>query len=160
MPMTILTKRIYLIILAGFAGGLSEIFWVGIYSAVTHVSGLEISRQITATIIPVWAGLSIAPVLGVVIHLALSIVLAFFCCQIFIEPLTRRFGLAVIMPGSMVVLAGVWLINFHVLLPVISPVFITLQPFLVTLASKMFFGLAMGAVLTHGFVDAANQSVL
>jgi hypothetical protein len=145
--------------LAGLSGGLSEIFWIGIYSAVTHVSGLEISRQITATIIPAWTNISFAPMLGVVIHLVLSIVLAFFCCQVFIEPLGRRFGLAVVMPGSVVILAGVWLINFLVLLPVINPAFTTLLPFLVTLASKMLFGLVMGAIVTRGFVDTANQSV-
>ena len=132
--MNIFKNRFHLFILAGLAGGLAEIFWIVMYSAVTHTGGIEVSRQITTAVIPAWAEISIAPMLGVVIHLALSIVLAFFCCQIFIEPLTRRFGLAVIMPGSMVVLAGVWLINFHVLLPVISPVFITLLPFLVTLA--------------------------
>jgi hypothetical protein len=159
MPMTLLTKRFYLIMLAGLAGGVSEIFWIGIYSAVTHVSGLEISRQITATIIPAWTNLSIAPMLGVVFHLALSIVLAYCCYQVLIEPVCRRFGLVVIMPGSVVVLAGVWLINFLVLLPVINPAFTTLLPFLVTLASKMLFGLVMGAVLTHGFVDTANHSV-
>ena len=156
--MTILTKKFYLILIAGLAGGLSEIFWIGIYSAMTHTGGLEISHQITATLIPAWAGLSIAPLLGVVIHLALSVVLAFLCCTVFIGPLVRRFGHAGILPGSMVVLAGVWVINFLVILPVINPAFVTLLPFLVTLASKLLFGWVMGAVLTQGYVNTANRS--
>lgn len=155
--MTISKKRFYLISLAGLAGGLSEIVWIGMYSTATHSGGLEISRQITAALVPAWAELSIAPLLGVIIHLVLSIVLAFSICQIIIEPLVRRFGMAVIMPGSMVVLAGVWQINFNVLLPYFSPAFITLLPLLVTLTSKLLFGLAMGAVLTHGWVDTSKQ---
>ena len=152
--MTILTKRFYLILIAGLAGGLSEIFWIGMYSAITHTGGLEISRQITATLIPVWAGLSIAPLLGVVIHLALSVALAFLCCTVFIEPLGRRFGHAGILPGSMAVLAGVWVINFLVILPVINPAFVTLLPFLVTLASKMLFGWTMGSVISRGLKNS------
>jgi len=144
--------------LAGLAGGLAEIFWIGLYSAATHTGGFEVSRQITAAVIPACADLSIAPMLGVVIHLVLSVVLAFLCCKVFIGPVIRRLGPALILPGSMVVLAGVWVINFLVILPVINPAFITLLPFLVTLASKMLFGWAMGAVLTHGFVDTASQS--
>jgi len=143
--------------IAGLTAGLAEIFWIGMYSAVTHTGGLEISRQITAAVIPAWADLSIAPVLGVVVHLALSVLLAFLCCTIFIEPLARRFGHAGILFSSIVVLFGVWLINFFVILPVINPAFVTLLPFLVTFASKLLFGLTMDAVLTHGFGDTANR---
>lgn len=154
--MTILTKKFYLILIAGLAGGLSEIFWIGIYSAMTHTGGLEISRQITATLIPAWAGLSIAPLLGVVIHLALSVVLAFLCCIVFIEPLVRRLGHAGILPGSIVVLAGIWAINFLVILPVINPAFVTLLPFLVTLASKLLFGWTMGSVVSRGLKNSVT----
>ena len=154
--MTIFTKRFYLITLAGLAGGLSEIFWVGMYSAVTHSSGLEVTRQITASLIPAWTELSIAPVLGITIHLALSVMLAFLCCMFFIEPLARRFGRAWILPVSLAVLAGIWAINFLVVLPVINPAFVTLLPFLVTLASKMLFGWSMGTILTKGYADTAN----
>lgn len=147
--MIILNKRFYLIMIAGLTAGLAEIFWIGMYSAVTHTGGWEISRQITASVIPAWEELWIAPILGVVIHLVLSVLLAILCCNIFIEPLARRFGRMVILPGSMVVLAGVWAINFLVILPVINPAFVTLLPFLVTLASKMLFGLTMGGVISR-----------
>ena len=144
--------------LAGLAGGLAEILWISMYSAATHAAGWEISRQITASVIPALAGSAIAPVLGVVMHLVLSIILAFLCCKVFIDPVARRLGQAVILPASMVVLGGVWVINFLVILPVINPAFVTLLPFLVTLASKLLFGWTMGAVLTQGFGDTANQS--
>ena len=156
--MTNLNKRFSLIMLAGMAGGLAEIFWIGIYSAVTQTGGFEVSRQITATVMPAWTESAIAPMLGVGIHLVLSVVLAFLCCTVFIEPAARRFGQAGILSASIIVLAGVWLINFFVILPVINPAFVTLLPFLVTLASKMLFGWTMGAVLTQGFVVTANQA--
>ena len=142
---------------AGLAGGLAEIIWIVMYSAVTHTGGFEVSRQITAAVIPAWAELSIAPVLGVVIHLVLSVMLALLCCTVFIEPAARRFGHAGILVGSVVVLADIWLINFLVILPVINPAFVTLLPFLVTLTSKLLFGLTMGAVFTHGCRDTASR---
>jgi hypothetical protein len=148
--MQIATRKLYLILLAGLAGGLAEIFWIGIYSTVTHAGGLEISRQITASMLPAWSESSIAPILGMCIHLALSVVLAFLSCRLLMEPAMRRFGQAVVLPSCMAVLAGVWAINFLVILPVINPAFVTLLPFLVTFASKQLFGLAMGAVLLKG----------
>ena len=156
--MTILNKRFYLIMIAGLAGGLSEIFWIGIYSAMTHTGGLEISRMITATVVPALADLSLAPLLGVVIHLVLSVLLAFLCYTVFIEPASRRFGPTLILPGSMIVLAGVWAINFLVILPVINPAFVTLLPFLVTLLSKMLFGWAMGSVISRDLRNSMTGS--
>ena len=156
--MAILTKRFYLIMFAGLAGGLSEIFWIGMYSAMTLTGGIEICRRITAAVIPAWAELSIAPLLGVVIHLVLSVLLAFFFCAVFVEPVTRKFGHSVILPGSIIILACIWMLNFFVILPVINPAFVSLLPFLITLASKMLFGWAMGAVLTQGFVETANRA--
>ena len=137
--------------IAGLAGGLAEIFWIGVYSAATHAGGLEVSRQITATVIPAWAESAIAPVLGVVIHLMLSVVLALLCCKVFIAPWAECIGPTLILPGSMVVLAVVWALNFLIILPVINPAFVTLLPFPVTLASKMLFGWTMGTVLNLGY---------
>lgn len=157
--MNIFTKKLYLVTLAGLAGGLSEIFWIGMYSTVTNSSGLEVARQITASLVPAWADLSIAPVLGITIHLALSVMLAFLCCTALIEPLFRHLGRAWILHGSMALLACVWAINFFIILPVINPAFVTLLPFLVTLASKMLFGWTMGSVLAKGYGDTASHSV-
>jgi len=158
--MSVLTKSINLIMLAGLAGGLSEILCIGVYSAVTHSGGFEIARQITASVLPTWADLSIARLSGVVIHLALSVVLAFLCCTVCIEPVARRFGHAGILLSSMVVLVCVWGINFLVILPVINPAFVTLLPFLVTLLSKMLFGLTMGSVFSLGLRNSMPGSFL
>ena len=149
--MTYFNARFILIMLAGLAGGLAEIFWIVMYSAVTHTGGFEISRQITAAVLPVLADSPIAPTLGVVIHLVLSVFLAFLCCTVFMEPVARRFGHAGILLASLVVLAGIWAVNFLVILPILNPAFVTLLPFLVTLASKLLFGGTMGTVLNLGY---------
>jgi hypothetical protein len=46
------------------------------------------------------------------------------------------------MTGS---LAAVWAINFFIVLPVISPGFVHLLPYAITLASKLAFGVAAAA---------------
>jgi hypothetical protein len=45
-------------------------------------------------------------------------------------------------PFMLVALIGVWTVNFFVVLPIISPAFIHLVPYPVSLMSKILFGLA------------------
>ena len=47
-------------------------------------------------------------------------------------------------------LAGIWALNFLLVLPVLNPRFVTLMPYAATLASKALFGLTMAAVLARG----------
>ena len=135
------------ILLAGLAGGLAEVLWVGFYSALPPVSGSVIAREITATVFPALADAPLAPALGVSIHLALSLALAVAFAWMVWLPLKRRYDTAVIVMSAVVVLVVVWTINFLVLLPVLNPAFVVLLPYSVTLASKTLFGLAMGVVL-------------
>jgi hypothetical protein len=44
-------------------------------------------------------------------------------------------------------LAAVWAINYFVVLPVLSPGFVHLLPYAITLASKLAFGVAAAAAL-------------
>ena len=44
-------------------------------------------------------------------------------------------------------LAGVWAINFFVVLPIVSPAFVHVVPYAVSLTSKLLFGVAAAAVL-------------
>jgi len=52
-------------------------------------------------------------------------------------------------------LAGVWALNFLVVLPIVSPAFIHLMPYSVSLISKMAFGLAAAEVFRRQ--DAAAR---
>ena len=134
-------------ILAGVAGGVAEIVWISFYSFYSHVSAMEVARQISITIIPTTANTYYAPILGAFIHLLLSIVLAFVFAATFLLPLSGRYGKKGIFLGSLMILAIVWKINFFVVLPLINASFISLMPFFVTLISKLLFGAAMAWVL-------------
>jgi hypothetical protein len=48
---------------------------------------------------------------------------------------------------SLATLAAVWAMNFFVVLPVVSPMFVNLVPYSVSLISKLLFGLAAAETL-------------
>lgn len=84
------------------------------------------------------------------IHLALSLALGFaFACAVWI-PFAKRHGPAGTLLSTMIVLAGVWAINFLAVLPAVNPIFATLLPPAATLLSKLLFGVSMAAVLELG----------
>lgn len=129
-------------LLAGTAGGLAEIVWVAAYSSVSPTDGLEVARAVTATLLPAAAGLGAAPSIGVAIHMLLAVALGLILAKILL-------GLArgSVMVGALAALAAVWGLNFLVVLPLVNPAFVTLLPFAVTLASKLFFGAAFAGTL-------------
>lgn len=67
-------------------------------------------------------------------------------------------------PFMLPALAGVWATNFFVIVPIISPAFIHLVPYAVSLTSKLLFGLAAAAVLqwrmNSEFAPAVNLASL
>ncbi len=140
-----MNKRI--VILAGLAGGMVEVFWVSLYSSISSVSVAEVGRQVTTSLFPIATGSSIAPVLGLVIHLLLSLGLALLFIAIVLKPVFDRYGKPGIMISSLITLALVWKINFFIVLPLLNPEFIGLMPLMVTFISKLLFGAVMGWTL-------------
>jgi len=151
-------NRSSLIMLAGLAGGFAEVLWVSLYSMMFHTGGTEISRQITATVIPPLAQYAIAPSLGIIIHLILSVLLASGFYLLVANSLVRYFGQPGLVLGSGTVLAAVWLVNFFIILPIINPYFLGMLPLAVTLISKLLFGMAMAIVLLNGLEKRAINS--
>ena len=126
------------VLLAALAGGVAEIAWVSLYSQVTAVSGMEVARQVGATVFPRAGNLAIAPVLGMIVHLALS--LALVCAFAFpLRRLRPRMSRTAVLSSALVLLGAVWTFNFFVLLPALNPGLVTLLPYGVTLASKLPF---------------------
>jgi len=128
---------------AGLAGGLAEIVVVWAYSAFTSGDAAMVARQVGAAI-----GLDATSVIaGIAIHLGLAAALG-LSLTVALRSLAGRdaggYVLPVFMIGS---LAIVWMINFFILLPMVSPGFAHLLPYPVTLASKLLFGLAAAATL-------------
>lgn len=138
------TLRVFL---AGMAGGVAEIVWVGLYCTVSPLTGAEVSREVTAAVIPALAPGSTGVALGIVIHQVLAVALAFVFAWVVWRPWTSRGpALGNLIVGA-AVLSAVWAMNFFVIVPMLNERFVTLMPHPVTLASKILFGLSMGAVL-------------
>jgi hypothetical protein len=76
---------------------------------------------------------------------ALGIALAFSWTALSERWPTRANAYAV-MP---VALAAVWAINFLIILPLIDPHFVQIVPYSVSLISKLLFGVAAAAALSH-----------
>ncbi|HEX6268274.1 MAG TPA: hypothetical protein VFZ81_15420, partial [Burkholderiales bacterium] len=117
------------------------------YSAAAPASGIEVARQVAATALPATAGLALAPVIGVAVHMALSIALGLALAKLLLGWLLSRHGRGALMAAALAALAAVWTVNFFVVLPLVNPAFVTLLPLAVTLASKLLFGMAMGWTL-------------
>lgn len=135
------------IILAGMVGGGAEIIWISSYSYFSSNSASNIARQISITILPFTADSFYAPALGIFIHLILSLFLATAFIVTILKTVRVKYGSTGIILSSFATLGIVWFINFLIILPIINPSFTLLMPVVVTLVSKLLFGIAMGWVL-------------
>ena len=136
-----------LVLLAGAAGGLAEIIWVSLYAAATPLVGLDVAREVTASVFGPGAVGSFSSAIGILIHFLLSFAIAAAFSLTLWQPVRHRFGRNGVVACALAVLAGIWSMNFFVVLPVVNPNFIELMPLTVTLTSKLLFGLAMGGIL-------------
>ena len=127
----------------GLAGGLAEIGVVWLYSALTGADAAAIARHVAATI-----GLNGgSAATGVAIHMGLAAALGVglnAALRIVAGRSARDWIVFSFMLGS---LAIVWAINFFIVLPAVSPGFVHLLPYAVTLTSKLAFGVAAAATL-------------
>jgi hypothetical protein len=60
-------------------------------------------------------------------------------------------------PFTLAVLVGVWAVNFFFVLPIVSPAFIHMVPYAVSLGSKLLFGLAAAEVIRRQDAWALNS---
>jgi hypothetical protein len=130
-------------VLAGAAGGLAEVAWISLYAVASGADAAQVARGVSAAF---GAGALAASVqLGIIIHMALAIVLGVVLAfgwrslRSFVGRNEYVFVLAA--------LSVVWFVNFFITLPLISPAFVDLLPFEVSLTSKLLFGWAAALVL-------------
>ena len=134
-------------VIAGAAGGIAEVLWISAYAAATGVSAATLARGVTSAA-GVGTQLAAAPVAsGIIIHMTLAVALGIALAFAWRGLSTRRPGHAGPFSFVLPVLACVWAINFFIVLPLISPEFVALVPYPVSLVSKLLFGLAAPAVL-------------
>jgi hypothetical protein len=137
------TDRLRIGATIGLAGGLAEIVVVSSYSTSSGGSALNVARQIASA---VHLGADSA-FLGLAIHMALAVVLGVALMFVW-DGVPERFTRTESLYGFMfAALAIVWGINFFVVLPTLSPSFVDLMPYSVTLISKLMFGLAAAMML-------------
>lgn len=138
-------------VLAGIAGGLAEVAWIYAYGELTGLDAGKVAFGVSAA---VGLGPSSAPVLsGIAIHIALAASLGVGLVAALRGVHRYLPGAAAIYVAALTALVGVWAINFLLVLPRLSPAFIHLLPFQVSLASKLLFGLAAACVF-----HSANSS--
>jgi len=140
-------QTVYRGILAGTAGGLAEIAWVSLYAGLTGGDAAVLARGVTTA-----AGVSVllpaSPVLlGVAVHMALAVTLGIALAFAWSALRESRLRPTDPYPFMLAALAGVWAINFFVVLPVVSPAFVHMVPYAVSLTSKLLFGAAAAAAL-------------
>jgi hypothetical protein len=136
-------------IVAGAAGGAAEVLWISFYSASTGASAATVARGVTDAIGMNALLPTASLVFGIIIHMAMAVALGIalaMALRAFSAHLPQR---AVSCGFVLAVLTGVWAINFFIVLPSISPAFVLLVPYPVSLFSKLLFGMAAAAVLRH-----------
>ena len=133
-------------ILAGAAGGLAEIIWVSLYASVSGGNAATLARSVT-TAAGVTALLPSAPVtMGIAVHMMIAVMLGVALAGLW-QALAQKHRVSSRYSLVLAALAAVWAVNFFVVLPVVSPEFVQLVPYSVSLMSKLLFGLAAAETL-------------
>jgi hypothetical protein len=134
-------------VVAGVAGGLAEIGWVTLYAGATGIDPSTLARGVTtaAGVSRLFPAMPVA--LGVTVHMALAVALGIALSFGWRALSSHRLKIASPFPFILAALVGVWAVNFFVALPIISPAFIHLVPYPVSLVSKVLFGLAAAEAL-------------
>jgi hypothetical protein len=144
--------------IAGAAGGLAEIAWVTLYAGMTGTDPAALAQGVTTA-----AGISAllpadSPVaLGIGVHMALAMMLGTILIFAWRALSAKRPHLSNPYPLMLTALAAVWTINFFVVLPIVSPAFIHIVPYAVSLISKLLFGLAAAEIVRNEAIFAPQQ---
>ncbi|MHA1545037.1 MAG: hypothetical protein ACTSUY_01265 [Alphaproteobacteria bacterium] len=134
-------------LIAGFAGGIAEVVWIGLYMGLTGGEAALVARGITGVFSTVTASAGWVVWVGIAIHMGLAVGLGVVIAYVLraAKPLHMR---PMFEPFVVVgFLIAVWAMNFFVVLPIISPEFVSLVPYSASLVSKVLFGTSAALVL-------------
>ena len=132
---------------AGAAGGVAEIAWVSLYAGMAGGDPAVLAGAVT-TAAGVGALLpSASPaILGVGLHMVLAVMLGIVLTAAW-QVLSAKRGPTNPYPFMLAALAGVWAMNFFLVLPIVSPAFVHMVPYAISLISKLLFGVAAAEVV-------------
>jgi hypothetical protein len=134
-------------LVAGAAGGLAEVAWVAMYAGITGGDASILARGVTSAA-GVRALLPSSPVMvGVIVHMSLAVIVGLLLAFAWRELREQWPSLRSCYPFALAALAAIWALNFFVVLPMISPSFVHLVPYTVSLTSKLLFGIAAASAL-------------
>jgi hypothetical protein len=157
------TERVAMLrtgVIAGAAGGLAEIAWVTLYAGVTGGDPAALARGVT-TAAGVSALIPASPVmLGICVHMMLAVMLGVVLTLAWQVLSARGHVSTNPYPFMLAALAAVWAINFFGVLPVVSPAFIPMVPYAVSLTSKLLFGAAAAEAIRNCATLAAPAAEL
>jgi hypothetical protein len=118
-----------------------------LYAAASGTDPATLARGVT-TAAGVSALFATGPVIaGVTVHMAFALALGIALSFGWRALSSHSLESAGPFPFTLLALVGVWAVNFFVVLPIISPAFIHLVPYPVSLLSKVLFGLAAAEAL-------------
>jgi hypothetical protein len=143
-------------VLLGLAGGIAEVIWIAVYGSLSGSDTADVARAIS--VIAGWAmpalPLADAPILaGIAIHMIAAVGIGLALVFVWDRLTVHRPAWGSEYVFMVAALAIVWAFNFFVALPLISPAFIDLVPYPVSLISKLLFGLAGAFVLRNAAYD-------
>lgn len=147
-----------MILLAGLAGAMAEVVWIGLYCAVMPLRGGDVLRAIAATILPASTDAGWAPPFGLLAHFALGVFIAYAFAATIWNRFERLRGADATLLISVAVLSAIWAANFFLVLPSWNAGFVALIPHGVTFESKLLFGIAMATVFNLGEGPATNPA--
>jgi hypothetical protein len=132
-------------VIAGAAGGLAEMLWVSLYASVSGIDAAVVAHGVT-TAVGAQALIPGAPAaVGIAVHMLLALALGIVLASVW-QVLPASLRKAHLALGA-AALTAVWALNFFVVLPIVSPDFVHVVPYSVSLVSKLLFGLAAAHVL-------------
>ena len=138
----------------GVAGGLTEVLVVGAYALAAGVDPASVAGAI-ATAAQIDSGSTVA---GLAVHFVLSADVGVALMALATDSgILRHNSPLRAYSAGLLALATVWALNFFIVLPVVSPPFVHLLPYAVTLASKLMFAVAAVATFRSLWANAAPQ---
>ena len=141
----------------GVAGGLAEVLVVGAYSSVAGIDAAGVAGAI-ATAVRVDPGCAAS---GLAVHMTLSAALGIaLLASAKASGLLRDGSASLAYAMGLLALGAIWSLNFFIVLPIVSPAFVHLLPYAVTLASKLTFAVAAVATLQAMSVGVASRKAL
>lgn len=145
----VIDDRFDAVMWGGFAGGAAEVVVVTLAALAAGIGGWFVAEGVSqATFGDLFLGNS-AVMVGMVVHFALSFLIAACFVPVALR-IRERFGAFAVVAASSLALCCVWAMNFFVILPRVAPEFVEIVPLPVSFVSKLSFGVVMGLVLVSG----------